>query len=42
MKRTYSTQRTSKDERTEYIGLAIVVIGLVVMTLAFCFKTIWK
>lgn len=42
MKRTYASNRTNKDERTEYIGLAIVVAGLAVMALCFLFATVWK
>ena len=42
MKRTFTSKRTKQDERTEYIGLAIVVIGLVVMAVAFLFETMWK
>jgi len=39
MKRTFTTQRTKQDERLEYIGLGIVVVGLIAMTIAFLFET---
>lgn len=38
MKRTYTSNRTKKDEQQEYIGLAIVVIGFIAITIAFLFE----
>lgn len=42
MKRTFTSQRTSKDERIEYTGLAIVVAGFVAMIIGFLSETIFK
>lgn len=38
MKRTFTSKRTKQDENEEYIGLAIVAIGLVAMIITFLVK----